>query len=482
MFSILREKKKLFLSLLFIWTLAAIYVYPRRFEFLRSLALWLEPPELNPSLSAKLQEKGDELLSEKVEFRQVEHYIRLDKMSQACFRASQLGKQGMEDIFRVPSWIEAKNQGWTLEQLGNPSKDKFDTGGKRIDPFEYWQEFSTTTLESLDYYKRALNYNPLDGYNSPAANVTLSWDKPEISGKGLLEKIKKTAFASCRPEEAILAHFQSIIRIEELVFDKIKEIKTPSLPWWKRILKIFNFSCQKEEETSATEDLPKEIRVWNFISNSESNPMVFSEDYPETTRLTANKYKRILLNTLELLRIRSGGPGTSLSPEESVSLHMRMLYFSCSKRNIPAEAKYWGPSAIAALPCDPSDTEGAKTFYLNLFRTAQLYYRLGERDSTYRKKAGEMFESVFKSGSTDLGVRFQSKLMRVRCLLFESKWDQALAELDGLDSEVYTVDPNYRNDKSGYEDLIEDKKKLLQYVLRRKGRYEEADDIFDEKN
>ncbi|TGK59960.1 hypothetical protein EHQ27_12575 [Leptospira wolffii] len=480
MFSILKEKKKLFLSLILIWTIAAFYVYPRRFEFLRTVALWLEPPELNPSLSAKLQAKGDELLSEKVEFRQVEHYLRLDKMSQSCVRASELGKQGMDDIFRVPSWMEAKNEGWTLEQLGNLSGSKLETGGKRIDPFEYWQEFSSLTLESLDYYKRALNYNPFDGYNSPSAKVDLTWDKPPIAGKGLLEKIKLTSFASCRPEEALLAHFQSILRIEEFVFEKIRTAAKPVLPWWKRILNFFSFSCKKEEEELGEEDLPKEIRIWNSIAGSESNPMIFSEDYPETTRLTANKYKRILLNTLELLRMKGGA--SSLSPEESVSLYTRVLFFSCSKRNIPAEAKYWGPTAIATLPCDPSDEEGSKVFYSNLFRAARLYYRLGERDSQYRKKAGEMFESVFKSKSTDLGVRFQAKLMRVRCLLFESKWDEALRELDGLDTEVYTVDPNYRNDKSGYEDLIEDKKKLLQYVLRRKGRYEEADDIFDETN
>lgn len=103
-------------------------------------------------------------------------------------------------------------------------------------------------------------------------------------------------------------------------------------------------------------------------------------------------------------------------------------------------------------------------------------------DSNYRKKRRKLFESVYQSSATDLGVRFQAKLMRVRCLLHESNFDQALKELDALDTEVYTVDPNYRNDKSGYEDLIEDKKKLLQYTLRRKGRYEEADDIFDEKN
>lgn len=79
-------------------------------------------------------------------------------------------------------------------------------------------------------------------------------------------------------------------------------------------------------------------------------------------------------------------------------------------------------------------------------------------------------------------MRFQSKLMRVRCLLYQKAWDQSLKELDGLQTELYTVDPEYRSDRSGYEDLIEDRKKLLQYVLRRKGRYEEADDLFDEKN
>lgn len=481
MFSILKEKKKLLLSLLLIWTIAAFYIYPRRFAILGAIALWLEPPELNPSLSAKLQAKGDDLLSEKVEYRQIEHYLRLDKMSQSCYRAADLGKQGWDEVFRVPSWMEAKNQGWTLEQLENPSRKKSEIGGKRIDPFEYWQEFSSVSLESLDYYKRALNYNPFDGYNAPEPRATLIWDKPQISGKGLLEKIKLTAFASCRPEEAILAHFQSILRIEEMVFEKIKSAAAPAIPWWKKIWNFFTFACKGDEKDQVADDLPKEIRIWNSISESESNPIVFSQDYPETTRLTANKYKRILLGALELLSSR-GSSATSLSPEESVSLYTRVLFFSCSKRNIPAEAKYWGPSAIAMVPCDVSDEGGTKTFYSNLFRAATLYYRLGDRDSEYRKKAGAMFESVYRSKATDLGTRFEAKLMRVRCLFFESKWEEALRELDALDTEVYTVDPNFRSDKSGYTELIEDKKKLLQYVLRRKGRYEEADDIFDEKN
>ncbi|TGK05607.1 hypothetical protein EHQ53_18495 [Leptospira langatensis] len=482
MFSILREKKKLFLSLLLIWILAAIYIYPRRFEFLRSFALWLEPPELNPSLSEKLKAKGDDLLSEKVEFRQVEHYLRTDQMARACSRAYNLGKEGLDDIFRIPSWMEAKHQGWTIERLSDPSATKFSTGEKPIDPFEYWDEFHQIPLEALDYYKRALNYNPFDGYNFPNERASLGKDKPEIAGKSLLEKIKITSFATCRPEEAILSHFQSIIKIEELVFEKIKETTAPVIPWWKRILNFFHLSCKADEETQSADDLPKEILIWKKIAGSESEPIIFSSDYPETTKLTTNQYKRLLLKTLELLQLRMSGKGTSLSPEESVSLYTRVLYFSCSKRTVPAEAKYWGPSAIAMIPCDTSDEEGNKAFYSNLNRAAFLYYRLGDRDSNYRKKSGEMFESVYRSQLTDLGTRFQAKLMRVRCLLFESNFDQALKELDALDTEVYTIDPNYRSDKSGYEDLIEDKKKLLQYVLRRKGRYEEADDIFDEKN
>ncbi|PJZ25212.1 hypothetical protein CH352_11690 [Leptospira hartskeerlii] len=482
MFSILKEKKKLFLTLLLIWTLAAIYIYPRRFQILRSFALWLEPPVLNPSLSAKLQSKGDDLLSEKVEYRQIEHYLRTDQLSRACVRAYRIGKEGTGDIFRIPSWMEAKHQGWTMERLSNPSETKFSTGEKPVDPFEYWEEFYQIPLEALDYYKRALNYNPFDGYNSPPTQGSLGKDKPEIAGKSLLEKIRISSFASCRPEEAILAHFQAIQRIEELVFEKLKEVKPPSIPWWKRILNFFSFSCNKEEEQNVTEDLPKEIRIWKKITESQSSPIVFSEDYPDTTTLTANKYKTLLMKTLELLRLRTDESHPSLSPEESVSLFTRVLYFSCSTRAIPAEAKYWGASAIAAIPCEASDTEGAKVFYSNLNRNAQLFYKLGDRDSNYRKKAKDMFEAVYKSSATDLGTRFQAKLMRVRCLLHESDFDQALKELDALDTEVYTVDPNYRNDKSGYDDLIEDKKKLLQYTLRRKGRYEEADDIFDEKN
>ncbi|EPG75785.1 hypothetical protein LEP1GSC058_0497 [Leptospira fainei serovar Hurstbridge str. BUT 6] len=480
MLSILREKKKLFLTLLFIWTIVAVWVFPRRYEILRDISLWLDPPVLNPGLSLKLQEKGDGFLNEKKEFRGVEHYLQLDKMSEACYRAMDLGKFGVDDIFRIPSWMEAEQKGWTLQKLSD-SDSKSPRQG-RIDPSEYWKEFSPTVLESLDYYKRALNYNPFDGYNTAPNQITFGTSRPQISGKSLLEKIRLTAFAACRPEEALLAHFQSLLSIEEMVFEKIKIRKKDPIPWWKKILNFFRFSCAADETSVSEPELPREIRIWQAITESNSSPIVFAEDYPERTSLSANQYKKLLLRTLELLRSRTGRPGSSLSPEESISLHTRMLYFSCAKRNIPPEAKYWGPSAIAVIPCDPSDEEGQKIFFSNLYRTAELYYRLGEREDSYRKRAGDLFESVYQSRKTELGMRFQSKLMRVRCLLYQNAWDQSLKELDGLQTELYTVDPEYRSDRSGYDDLIEDRKKLLQYVLRRKGRYEEADDLFDEKN
>ncbi|TGK17520.1 hypothetical protein EHO61_14155 [Leptospira fluminis] len=480
MFNILREKKKLFLTLLFIWTVAAFWIFPRRFEILRDVALWLDPPVLNPSLSLELQEKGDKFLNEKVEFRQVEHYLQLNKMSEACSRSRDLGKSGMDDIFRIPSWMEAERKGWTLEKLEGRDSPVAKKG--RIDPSDYWKEFSPLVLKSLDFYKRSLSYNPFDGYNVIPNQAGFGTTRPQIFGKSLLEKIRLTAFAACRPEEAIVSHFQSLLSIEDLVFEKIKVRKKDPASWWQRILNFFRFSCSADESNVTEPELPREIRIWQAIQEADSSPIVFSERNPERTTLKANQYKKLLLRTLELLRGEAGTAGSSFSPQESVSLHTRMLYFSCSQRDIPPEAKYWGASAIAALPCRSSDEEGLRQFYSNMFRAAEFYYRLGDRESSYRKKASDYFEAVYRSGKTNLETKFQSKLMRVRCLLYQQAWDQALKELDSLQSDLHSVDPEYRSDRSGFEDLIEDRKKLLQYVLRRKGRYEEADDLFDEKN
>ncbi|PJZ68283.1 hypothetical protein CH373_10415 [Leptospira perolatii] len=482
MLSILKEKKKLFLSLLLIWTLTAIYVVPRRYEILRSFTLWIEPPELNPKLSEQLQERGDELLSEKVTFHHIDHFIKLGKMSESCYRAMEIGRHGLDELFREPSWMEARKKGWTMQDL-IPNESPLlgsDFNRERIDTTEYWQEYSRTVLEALDDYKRALNFNPFDGYNRLPGVGVFGTDRPSIYGKSLLEKITMTSYASCRPEEALVSHFHTLTSIEDLVFEKIKRKEKPQIPWWKKILNFFSFSCSAEPDHILEAELPREIRVWEAISKSDSNPIVFSEDYPERTKLSANQFKQLILKTLDLLGSAHGNGSSSLSPEESVSLYLRILYFSCSNRSIPPEAKYWGSSAIAMIPCVQSDEEGNRLFYTNEFRLARLYYKLADRESSYRKIAGELFEKVYQSKSTSLGIRFQAKLMRIRCLMYASSWDQSLKELDQLQNDLYSVDPEFRSDKAGYEDLIEDRKKLLQFVLRKKGKYSEADDLFDE--
>lgn len=80
------------------------------------------------------------------------------------------------------------------------------------------------------------------------------------------------------------------------------------------------------------------------------------------------------------------------------------------------------------------------------------------------------------------GSVFESRLMIARAEIRRGQLDSALSELQQLETTLYTIDKAYRVTGSGRNDLVEDRKKLLRYVLRKKGRYEEADELYVEED
>ncbi|EMO78055.1 hypothetical protein LEP1GSC127_3599 [Leptospira kirschneri str. 200801925] len=97
-------------------------------------------------------------------------------------------------------------------------------------------------------------------------------------------------------------------------------------------------------------------------------------------------------------------------------------------------------------------------------------------------KAIFYFRESSKSIHLDKGSVFESRLMIARSEIRKGQLDPALLELQQLETELYTIDKAYRVTGTGRSDLLEDRKKLLRYILRKKGRYEEADELYVEED
>lgn len=115
-------------------------------------------------------------------------------------------------------------------------------------------------------------------------------------------------------------------------------------------------------------------------------------------------------------------------------------------------------------------------------KRGMLNYQLGKRDPSFLNKAIFYFSEVSRSNLLNKGSVFESKLMIARIEIRKDRLDSALSELQKLETDLYTIDKAYRVTGGGRSDLIEDRKKLLRYVLRKKGRYEEADELYVEED
>ncbi|EMO27585.1 hypothetical protein LEP1GSC170_1118 [Leptospira interrogans serovar Bataviae str. HAI135] len=189
------------------------------------------------------------------------------------------------------------------------------------------------------------------------------------------------------------------------------------------------------------------MRVWSQIK---SNTFVIDSD--QNLKVNANDFKKAL-NILAFGIYKTGL--NSISPIEADGVLEKLLFFS-----------------------DPNTVEYDEL----LMKRGMLNYQLGKRDPIFFDKAIFYFRESSKSAYLDKGSIFESRLMIVRIEIRKGKLDPALLELQQLETELYTIDKAYRVTGRGRSDLLEDRKRLLRYILRKKGRYEEADELYVEED
>ncbi|PJZ56719.1 hypothetical protein [Leptospira barantonii] len=426
MLTYIRENRKYVFLLLAAWVIAAAWILPNRYKLLSKLALMIQPPGYNAKTAGEFIEKGDSILQTEVTYQdQGDRIPDLNVMREACLYYYSLSER--DSVLYRPSWTDSMSV-WRFKESGMSE----ESGEKKLssktksrspltgsfNPGEYWRIVSPNVLEALDYYKRALNFSGPD-FSVP-------------------KKIEKTALAVCRPEEVLLAYADYIRNTEEAVRVVMEKVKKP---------KSF-FSCGADDEPqNVLTEKQNQMRVWSQIKSNS-----FTIDPERNIKVNANDFKKAL-NLLAFGIYRTGL--NSISPLEADGILEKLLFFS-----------------------DPGTVEYDEL----LMKRGLLNYQLGKRDPLFLNKAIFYFREAGKSDLLDKGSVFESRLMTVRSEIRRGQLDNALLELQQLETELYTIDKAYRVTGSGRSDLVEDRKKLLRYVLRKKGRYEEADELYVEED
>ncbi|MDI7209137.1 hypothetical protein [Leptospira santarosai] len=424
MLTYIRENRRYVLFLLFVWVIAAVWILPNRYKLLSKVALMIQPPGYDPKIAGEFIEKADSILQRKVSYQDLgERTPDLEIMREACLYYYSLNER--DTILYKPSWTDSMSI-WRFKDSGMDER----SDGKKLsfksrspitgsfNPKEYWKALSPNVLEALDYYKRALNFS------GPDLNVP--------------KKIEKVALAVCRPEEVLLAYADYVRNTEETVRFKMENTKRS---------RSF-FSCnQVENQPNTLTEKQNQMRIWSQIKSDS-----FVIDSERNLKVSANDFKKAL-NLLAFGIYKTGLH--SISPLEADGILEKLLFFS-----------------------DPGTVEYDEL----LMKRGMLNYQLGKRDASFLNKAIFYFSEVSRSNLLNKGSVFESKLMIARIEIRKDRLDSALLELQKLETDLYTIDKAYRVTGSGRSDLIEDRKKLLRYVLRKKGRYEEADELYVEED
>ncbi|TGK38658.1 hypothetical protein EHQ12_04635 [Leptospira gomenensis] len=425
MLTYVRENKKFVFFLGIAWTLGAIWILPNRYHLLSRLALFIQPPGYHPKTAEEFVEKGDGILRREIPYQdQGERIPDLELMRQACLYYASLS--GRDTILYKPSWTDSMSV-WRFRESGIDS----ETSEKKLSSKTRNRSPITGTLHPGEYWKSA----------APSVLEALDYYKRALNFSGpdfaVPKRIEKSALAVCRPEEVLLAYADYVRNTEEAV-RTVMDSQKPNRPF---------FSCQSQETADIFTEKQNQMRVWSQIK---SNSFLIDRD--RNVRVQANDFKKAL--HLLAFGIYRTGLG-STSPLEADGVLEKLLFFS-----------------------DPDTVEYDEL----LFKRGMLNYQLGKRDPSFLDKATFYFRETSQSKYLDRGSAFESKLMIVRALIRKQKFDEALLELQSLETELYTIDKAYRVTGTGRNDLVEDRKKLLKYVLRKKGRYEEADELYVEED
>ncbi|TGL99127.1 hypothetical protein [Leptospira jelokensis] len=270
-----------------------------------------------------------------------------------------------------------------------------------------------------------LGPNPKDYWNSHIEAVLTALDYYKralrFSGPELLapKKIESVAWASCRPSEILLAYKTHMLETESYVLQKLTEL---------------------EKVPSGLSAVQKRSVVLSSIKRSD-----FSE-------VSANDYLESLLRQILLTGMKQ------FSPREMDDIYERILYFVGSDEREYLKFK---------------------------FRRAELYFQLGKEENSYYQKASIEFKESsniqIASELEDINLpallvhEFEAKLRQAESLHKLKENNKSLVILDSLKSKLRNVDERSVGGKK--DQILKAYHNLNRSVLRKLGRYEEADEI-----
>lgn len=270
-----------------------------------------------------------------------------------------------------------------------------------------------------------LGPNPKEYWNSHIEAVLTALDYYKralrFSGPELIapKKIESVAWASCRPSEILLAYKTHMVETESYVLQKLTE---------------------KEKLPSGLSSVQKRSVVLSSIKRSD-----FSE-------VSANDYLESLLRQILLTGMKQ------FSPKEMDEIYERILYFVGSDEREYLKFK---------------------------FRRGELFFQLGSEEQVYYEKAAIEFKEAsniqLASEIEDINLpallvhEFESKLKQAESYHKLKENNKSLVILDSLKSKLRNVDERSVGGKK--DDLLKAYHNLNRSVLRKLGRFEEADEI-----
>ncbi|MDF3819229.1 hypothetical protein P3G55_04930 [Leptospira sp. 96542] len=270
-----------------------------------------------------------------------------------------------------------------------------------------------------------LGPNPKDYWNSHIEPVLQALDYYKralrFAGPELVaaKKIESVAWATCRPSEILSAYKTHMLETETFVLNKLtEEKKVPS-------------GLSEEQKRSVILSTIKQ----GFY-----------------TEVSANDYLESLLRQILLTGMKT------FSPKEMDEIYERILYFVGSNEREYLKFKY---------------------------RRAELFYQLGADEKHYFKKAANEFKEAaniklaMNDEETNLALllihEFECKIMESKSYFELNEYKKTLTILDGLKPKLRNVDE--RSIGGAKSEILKLYHKTMRSVLRKLGRFEEADEI-----
>jgi hypothetical protein len=419
---IFRENLKYILAVLFVWAITFPMVLQDKDDILARFNIWYNDLFLSyPDrlrIAHKFIQKGDEIIQGRKELSS----NPFSKIT-AFFSGEDLNK-----AITLPLDLTLMEKACLYYRSKEHIEEIFLEPTWR-EKAQEWNSPLFLKSKSSDSLDVALGPNPKEYWNSHHEAVlealdyykrALRFSGPEFQAP---KKIESVSWAVCRPAEILLAYKTYMLETEKYVLDILKkEEKDPS----------------RRTETQILTQVLQSIKSGKI-------PGVDPNDYKEAL------LRQILLTGMK-----------DFSPREMGSVYFRIIYLSAS--NEPEYLKF-------------------------VQRRGELFFQLGKENPEFYKNAIQDFKTsmdisiAVKDESANFPLllvhQFEAKLSIVKCYVELAEYNTALKLLDELIPSLRNVDE--RSVGGIKSPILKSYRETKRFVLRRKGRFDEADEIpFDE--